>query len=234
MKRWLLLAVVLGVAGLVAGSAALYAAQRPPPYPSQSCEAMGIGWNSVDHQSGLSYLCGSRSVTDGRLSMTLNNYHFVDGETTTWPCVGNGVNDTAIGPTTCSLGEGVYLLANVTFVNVGKGNTSIGIGLYANVTNGGEFVGNGGYGIDAKFPGTYPNESVPATAGGAFLSPGRSVTYWFVFYVPNTALKDIPNLTLNALSEVERNYGGDWDGHGGFSCVHVACENPMVDLIVIS
>jgi hypothetical protein len=205
----------------------------PPPYPSPSCQALGIGWNSVSRQSGLTYLCGSGSVSDGRLNMTLNSYRFVNGGTTTWPCIGNGLNGTTTGATTCSLGDGVFLLANVTFTNVGGGNTSIAADLGTNVTNGLEFVGNGEYGINAQFPGQNPSQSVPPASGGAFLPPGSSATYWFVFNLPNTSVKDIPNLTLNTISNVEWEYGGDWDGGGGFNCIHVACLNPMADLIVV-
>ena len=233
MRRWPLLIAVLVAAGLVAGSAVLYAAQRPPAYPSASCEARAVGWNSVERQSGLSYLCGSGSVSDGRLNMTLNSYRFVNGETTTWPCIGNGLNGTTTGATTCRLGDGVFLLANVTFTNIGSGNTSISCCLYANVTDGLEFVGNGEYGINAEFPGSYPNQSVPAFNGGAFLPPGSSVTYWFVFGLPSTSVKDITSLKLNTLSKVERGYGGDWDGGGGVNCIHVACQNPMTDLGVV-
>jgi len=206
----------------------------PSPYPSPSCQALGIGWNSVSHQSGLTYICGSGSVSDRRLNMTLNSYRFVNGDMITWPCIGSGLNGTKTGPTTCSLGDGVYMLANITFTNVGGGNTSLGADLYTNVTNGLQFVGNGEYGIDARFPGQYPNQSVPAVNGGAFLPPGSSATYWFVFYLPNTSVKDIPNLTLNTVSNVDWEYGGDWEGGGGFSCIPVACLNPMTDLIVVS
>jgi hypothetical protein len=228
MKRWILLAVLLTAVGLLTGSVLLCTTQKPPTINSPSCNALGIGWGSVNHENGLTYLCGTKTVTDGRLSMTLNNYEYANGNTLDWECPTINSNGTD-----CST-SGVLLLANITIANIGKGNTSLGPNVYVNVTNGAKFVGNGELGANALFPGKYPNQSVPATNGGTFLAPGKSLTYWFVFWLPSTATTDIPSLKLNNLSFVETVYGGDWEGGGQFGCIPVSCQNPLVDLILVT
>lgn len=225
-------AVGLGI--LIAGATAFYLLQSQPQFPSPSCGALSVGWNDLARQqSGFTYLCGLGSVSDGRLAMTLNNYHFADGSTIKWQCSGAALN----GSSPCS-SSGIYLLANATFTNIGQGDTAIGPILYARVDNNNttpaQHAGNGEYGADAIFPGQYPDRSVPAVSGGVYLPPKASATYWFLFYLPNVSIKDIPNWKLYTLSLVNPEYGGTWDGGGGFSCVPVPCQDPMTELIVLA
>jgi hypothetical protein len=219
--RWALVAAVMIGASLI--SAVAYTTQYVSPYPSPSCATLQVTRHSLP--SGLStYLCGTKGVSDGKLSMTLNNYRFVDGRTLNWVCYGSA------NGTSCS-SSGVYLLANATFTNVGQGNTSIGPDLFVNVTNAytGTDLSNGELGANVTFPGQYPNSSLPASPGGAFLPPGKTITYWFIFVLPSANLKDIPDLRLNFVSFAESVYGGVWEGGGQFRC---PCGNPEVDLII--
>ncbi len=225
----LLVAVAL-VGALLAGVIAFNTLESGPDVPSASCAALSITWNDIPRQqSGFGYVCGSGGVSDGRLTMTLNNYHFADGHTINWVCPSTSLN----GSSPCT-SSGVYLLANVTVKNIGQGNTSIGPTLYASVNSStSQPIGNGEYAANATFAQLNPNESIPAVNGGVFLPPGAKVTYWFIFYIPNVVMSDVPNLKLFWLSLVELEYGGTWDG-GSFSCVPVQCQNPMTELVVLA
>jgi len=194
---------------------------------SASCTSLGIDSTTIPNPDpGFNYVCGQTSVSDGRLSITLNNYHFADGGSIGWVCSEAVAN----GSSGCS-SSGVYLLVNATIRNVGNGNASVGPDLYFRLNNTmGPAIGNGEYGANAEFPGQHPNASVPAEGGGTYLPSGGGATYWFIFYVPNVALKDTANLKLWYLSLPEWQYGGTWEGNGGFGC---PCVDTHVQLVVL-
>jgi hypothetical protein len=216
MKHQAAIAVAITVALIVAtATAIIYVAQLPSSnYPSSSCAALKITRNSVAGSNEINtYVCGSGTVADPDLRMTLNNYYFVDGRSIQ------------------GLTSGVYLLANITIANIGTGNTSIGPTLYVNASDGSTPTGNSEEGVDVTFPNTYPNASVPAQ-GGAFLPPGAARTYWYIFYMPGATVTDIPHMTLSLVSMFELQYGGDWEGGGSFKCIPVACGDPATDLVI--
>jgi hypothetical protein len=225
-RSWI---IAVAFAGLLTGATAYYVLNHGSDFPSPSCASLSVSWNGLARQQGgYSYLCGLGSVSDGRLAITLNNYRFVDGSTIDWRCPGTSLNGSSC------LSSGVYLIANVTVDNVGKGNTSMGPSLYFDANNSaGQSIANGEYGADAVFPGLSPNASIPAVGGGVHLPPGASVTYWYIFYAPKVAVSDVHDLTLHWLSYAEVEYGGTWNGYGN-SCVPVPCQDPMTELIVVA
>jgi len=216
----LLVIVSLGVAAIA------FLVSIPNPF-SASCVSLGVDSATFPNPDpGFTYLCGQTSVSDGRLSITLNSYHFANGGNIDWVCSGVVIN----GSSGCS-SSGVYLLVNATIRNVGNGNASVGADFYVQLNNSvGSAIRNGEYGANAVFPGLHPNDSVPAENGGTYLPPGEGATYWFIFYVPNVALRDIPNLKLWYLSWPEWEYGGTWEGNGGFRC---PCMDTHVQLVVL-
>jgi hypothetical protein len=224
-RRALVFIVVIVIVALVVAATAFLVSS--PNQFSTSCTSLGIGSATYHNpEPGFEYVCGRTSVSDGRLLITLNNYRFAGGSSIDWVCSGAVIN----GSTECSSSD-VYLLVNATIKNVGEGNASIGADFYVSLNNSvGQSVGNGEYGTNAVFPGQYPNASVPAQNGGTYLPPGGRVTYWFIFYVPNTGLKDTQNLRLQYLDWTEIGYGGTWMENGGFRC---PCQDTHVHLVVL-
>jgi hypothetical protein len=223
-RKWIFVILVVIVTLVVAATAFLVS--NPNPF-SMSCVSLGIDSATFPNPNqGFTYVCGRASVSDGRVSITLNNYHFADGASIDWVCSGAVIN----GSSGCS-SSGVYLMVNATIRNVGGGNASVGADFYFHLNNSmGSAIENGEYGANAVFPGQRPNASVPAQSGGTYLPPGGVVTYWFIFYLPNIALKDTPNLKLWYLSWPEWEYGGAWEGSGGFRC---PCMDTHVGLVVL-
>ncbi|MDA4117042.1 MAG: hypothetical protein OK455_01710 [Thaumarchaeota archaeon] len=81
-------------------------------YLSPSCNSLGVNSGKLPIAGpGLEYVCGRSPVSDGRLSITLNNYHFADGAGIQWKH-GSG-------------GRSVYLLVNATIENVGGARVPI-------------------------------------------------------------------------------------------------------------
>jgi hypothetical protein len=225
-RTWIFI-VLLVIVSLVIASTAFLVSNSSPF--SASCVSLGIDSTTVPNPNpGFTYVCGQTSVSDGRLSITLNNYHFANGGSIDWAC--SGATSVINGSSGCS-SPGVYLLVNATIRNVGNGNASVGADFYFHLNNSmGSAIGNGEYGANAVFPGQRPNASVPAQNGGTYLPPGGGATYWFIFYVSNVALKDTPNLRLWYLSWPEWEYGGTWEGNGGFRC---PCVDTHVQLVVL-
>lgn len=225
----MLLTVVI-VSLVLAGSFAYYLLKSGSDFPSPSCAALSVAWTNLPYQqSGFRYFCGQNAVTDGRIKISLDSYRFADGSSIDWVCPSNVDN----GSSRCS-SSGIFLLANITVENVGSGNTSIGPTFFAQVNDSsGTLIANGEYGADAVFPGQNPSTSIPPVDGGTFLPPAAKATYWFIFYMPNTALSDVPSLKLHSLSFPELSYGGDWLGGGSYRCMPVPCQNPDTELIIL-
>jgi hypothetical protein len=210
---------VIGVLVLLAiGANAALAANAE--YLSASCNSLGIDSGKLPIAGpGLRYVCGEKSVTDGNLSITLNNYHFVEGPSIEWEH-GSG-------------GSGVYLLVNATIQNVGGEGAHMGPFFWVWLTNetGGPVVSLNEYGLGAAFPGQYPNASVPAP-GSTYLAPGGSDTYWFVFNMdPKIGLQSTQSLSLRYLVWQEFSYGEILTDSGQWECGQ--CSNAQARLVVL-
>jgi hypothetical protein len=165
--------------------------------------------DGIQVESGYTALAGNRTVSDGRISITVNNYHFEEAENIDF------VPSLALVPTA------VFILVNVTVVNVGPGNTSIGPS-WVFMQNGSSIIGNTNFVYNASFPvGVYPNQTYPENVGGIYLPPGKETTFWYLFYVPyseSLGLSGVePTITLKALVYYEQFYGGNYEGDGGYS-----------------
>jgi hypothetical protein len=194
---------------------------------SPSCKALSIDSKNYPlTENGFSYACGLQSTSDGRLRISLNNYHFADGNAIQWQCSGAVLN----GSASCS-SSGIYMLVNATIENVGSGDAPIGpdFRVLLNESDG-HTVGNGEFGANAVFPGQVPDTSVTSVSGGTYLPPGGTANYWFIFYIPGVTLAGTQSLTLRYLVWPEWSYGGTWS-NGGFSC---PCESPQVQLVVLN
>ncbi len=209
---------VLIVVILIAAVAYVYAASQPK-LPA-SC-ANDTRFTESDFSN---YVCGTGSASDGRLSITVNNYDFSQGRDIPFQPPGS------VGPSE------VFLLVNATITNVGDGNTSIGPSFEVQViTSGGESTENGEYGDSVTFPNEYPNSSLPIPNGGVYLPPKASLTAWLLFYIPTTASANnqttisLSGYALQHLMYREYYYGGDFS-NGGFSCG--PCQNPKVEFII--
>ena len=149
-------------------------------------------------QGGWTVIKGVKTVSDGRLSTTIDNYSYVTGA--------------QLGPGWS--GEGIFLLAYVKVSNVGNGNASVG-SFFVNVMIGRVNVGNtntiGGSTLSGRFP-----FSLSKSYGGLNLAPSEQATGWIAFYLPNVSGSDIPSLNFVSLNSYERSYGGKYVGNGGY------------------
>ena len=217
--RRTLLSVLLVI--LIAGSLAAYllVSRNSPAKP-----VCGPGQDfSISSESGFTYVCGTGSASDGRLSITLHNYHFDEAGRINFEPGSNQVN-----PPSSSL----FLLANVTISNVGSGNTSLGGGFSVQVTNGTGSFQNQNYIENASFPGTYPNKTIPDINGGLYLPAGSNVDLWIMFYIPNPGSEAANLLVLQYFSYRELFYGGNYEGNGAFGCPNPPSCYLSVDFVV--
>jgi hypothetical protein len=214
-----MVAVILGVA--VAATAS------PQQSLSPSCDALSVTPKNYPFaESSFAYVCGQQSVSDGRLSVTLNGYRFADGSSIDWQCPAGSHNGSS---SSCPV-SGFFLLVNATIQNVGSGNASVGPSFQVWMSDtAGSPVENGELGANASFPGQHPSSSIPSVDGGVYLPPGAKASYWLIFNLPGVSQRDTPDLTLKYLVLRELSYGGEWEG-GSFACG--PCETPDVQLIV--
>jgi len=196
-----------------------------------------------DQVAGYSIVAGNGTASDGRLRIAVHGYRFDAGGSILFQSA-PGFNatgcSTTIGGICYTYGAGVgssqpFLLVNATVTNTGGSDTSIGGGFSAEITDGQVSYENGIYGANAAFPGEYPNYSLPLASGGYNLSPGRSITCWFLFVILYHAnSQGASGMTLKQFMFTENSYGGIYDGNGGYSCTDSAhpCEKPMVEFIL--
>jgi hypothetical protein len=177
---------------------------------------------------GYSYVCGNSSASDGRLAVSIHNYHFDRAKNIQFQYVQNQLP---------LLPDEVLLLANVSIVNIGGGNVSIGGGWLAWILNGSAQAPNTNIITNATFPNTYPNQTIPDANGGLYLAPGARADLWIFFYirfqnVQSSNIVQASGFKLQYLTFNENSYGGTYLGGGAFDCVKVACQRPDVELIV--
>jgi hypothetical protein len=224
-RRILLPTTALAVAVIVGVAVATMANPQLPL--SRSCDSLSItSRNYPFMENSFGYVCGRQSVSDGRLSITLNGYRFADGSSIDWQCPAAFHNGSS---TSCSI-PGFFLLVNATIQNVGSENASVGPTFQVSLSNtAGAPVKNGELGANASFSG-HPDASIPIESGGVYLPPGAIASYWLIFNLPGVNQSDTPNLALQYLVLRELSYGGAWDGGGAFACG--TCQKPDVQLIV--
>lgn len=182
---------------------------------------------SYGRQSGWSFVCGDRSVSNGLLNITLNSYHFASGKDIQFE----------MDPSS------VFLLANITVQNVGGGNAPIDAAWYvifgnrslASTTSSDQSVfGNQLLLQNATFPNTNPKQAFPVVNGGINLSPNQKLNCWLIFYVPNGALNinssSVAQLYLLQLMYFQNGYGGHYQGAGSYIC---PCATVDTELIII-
>ena len=107
----------------------------------------------------------------------------------------------------------VFLLVNLTFANVGSGNTTTNAGWFVNVTwNGTEFSNTWfqftGPDAAGQLPIPYP------------IGPGQHISGWLAFYVatlPDASAKTLASLHIEKLTYNETSYGGQYVGDGGWT-----------------
>ncbi|HVB95971.1 MAG TPA: hypothetical protein VND41_05160 [Nitrososphaerales archaeon] len=199
-------------------------------YLSASCNSLGVNSKNLPVAApGYEYVCGRNSVSDGRLSITLNNYHFVDGTNIDWQCSSAFRNGSSgcigIG------GPGVYLIVNATVENVGGGGAHMGpfFDIWLKNDSGGPSFSSGEYDAAALFPGQSPNMSVPAPSS-TYLPPDGSVSYWFIFNMPDVTLNGTQGLKLQYLVWQEFSYGEILNDSGQWEC---PCSDTQVRLAVL-
>jgi hypothetical protein len=168
------------------------------------------------------YVCGQSSASDGRLKITVHNYHFANGSQIDFIFPPSNFANKSYSQ------SGLFLLVNSTVQNVGDGNTSIGP-FYVVISNGGSEIGNSEYMANAKFPNEFPNQTIPSTNGGLYLPPGSKADLWLIFYVPTSNVNSISNLKLQYLLFQETIYGGAYRGGGAYDC---PCGNPNIEFII--
>jgi hypothetical protein len=164
--------------------------------------------DGIPVESGYTAVVGNKTVSDGRISITVNNYHFEEAGDIDW------VPPLPVVPTE------VFMFVNVTVTNVGGGNASI-IPAWVVMQNGSSTIGNTNFVWNVSFPvGVFPNQTWPDNTGGIYLPPGKAATFWYLFYVPNSdslGLSGVaPIVTLKALLYYEQTYGGIYEGDGSY------------------
>src|SRR2546423_1144137 len=131
-ERWELLSVALASAIAMVAVSSVSSFAGPPPPPSPTCDALSVNpKNSPFTYSSFQYVCGRQSVSDGRLSITLNGYRFADGKSIDWQCPAGIHNGSS---TSCTISD-FLLLVNTTIENVGGGNTSVGSHFWVSMSN---------------------------------------------------------------------------------------------------
>jgi len=182
-------------------------------------------------EQGYTDFCGSVSASDGKtLKITIDGYTFAQTKY---------LNFTSEPGYQLPEAYDVFLVVNVTVQNVGTGNTSMGP-LWMTLSKGSGYVNNNTeFYANATIPrGVFPNMTAPDVNGDIYLPPGSTVRYWAWFYVPFSNLNQsgnidlTRNISLQTMTYPESSYGGDYEGHGGFSCLPNPCQNPDVLFVI--
>jgi len=106
---------------------------QPKPPSSNGCASSFIP-SSLSNiiRPGYSLTCGAGSASDGRLKITVHNYYFAQAK---------DINFTPAPGIQLPGPDYVFLVMNVTIVNVGGGNVSVGGGWVAVMLNGSTYTG---------------------------------------------------------------------------------------------
>ena len=165
--------------------------------------------DGIPIESGYTAVVGNKTVSDGRISITINNYHFEEAK------------DIDFVPSLPAVPSSVFMFINVTVANVDSGNTSIGPS-FAYMQNGSSIISNTNFVRNISFPvGMFPNQAYPENSGGIYLPPTKATTFWYLFYVPyseSLGLSGVSStVSLKALVYYEQFYGGDYLGDGAYT-----------------
>lgn len=161
------------------------------------------------------YVCGVGRASDGLLNVTLHNYHFALAKDIQF----NYRSDQPQIPP-----DSLILLLNLTIVNIGDGNVSVGGG-YVVTSNGTNLCGNSALGYSATFPNIYPSQNL---ADAINLPPGGKLDYWLLFYMPypecqTTVEYASSHYELQFFIYFYSSYGGTYMGDHAYNCQKVAC-----------
>ena len=225
-----IIAIMIAISGAVV-LAEYHSGNRPLGSNVTLCNSL-IPNASSYFETGLTPVCGAGQASDGRLNITVHNYYFAQEKDVLFQFASNEQTP---------LPYEVFMFVNVTVVNVGGGNTSIGAGWEAVLLNGTSPVnGVTNFIANATFA-SYPNRTIPdyeGECGCFFLPPGSRVDFWVIFYVPfgthvvSTNINQAQGFKLKIMMYRELGYGGIWIGYGGFNCQKVACQEPDVQFII--
>jgi len=198
--------------------------------PTSACDTiLSTGSNFVE--SGFTPTCGIGQASDGRLRITVHNYHFAQARDIQFRFAPNQQP---------VMSDEVFMLVNVTIENIGEGNTSVGAGWGAAVLNDTSYVdGVTNFIVNASFPSTYPNQTIPdyVRGGGMYLPPGSKADFWIFFYVPfsrvvSSNMVEASGFRLQLVTYTEFSYGGTYIGNGGFNCQKVACQETDTEFVI--
>ncbi len=138
---------------------------------------------------------GAGSASDGRIAISVGASRLASV-----PVYGGGTRD-------------VFLLVNLTFVNVGPGNTSVNAGWFVGVTwNGTEYTNTWFQVTGAEAAGELPIPYV--------LASSQHVSGWLAFFIaplPDASAKTLAALQIEKVAYYETSYGGRYVGNGGWS-----------------
>lgn len=216
-----LLAIVISA---IIITASLVAIQNNASKLSPVCQSLVASGFKLQPESGFTYICGNMTASDGRLSIIVHKYRFAQAQNISFE---NSPNEPKPAP------QDVFAIVNTTVVNVGPGNFTLGGGFLAQIA-GNTFppVQNTDFSINATFPGTYPNQTLPNINGGIYMPPGRRADFWLLFFVPNATSTIMPSLSLQYFGYRELRYGGNYIGGGGFSCIAGTCQTTLTEFII--
>ncbi len=193
-----------------------------------SCNSI-LGPSSSSYiQPGYSYACGEGEASDGRLRVSAHNYHFSQARDIQFHFTANQQTPPP---------DEVFLLLNVTVLNIGGGNVSIGGSWSAFIFNGSSLVPSTMFIANASLPNTYPNTTIPDVDGGLYLPPGSTSNLWLFFYVPFNPIQSLSiikasSFKLQFFEFNENSYGGMYEGQGQYDCRKVACTTPHVEFVI--
>lgn len=170
----LIIAAIASVSAIVGGySYSQFTQSSSIPKECNSVYASYPEWFT----KGYSYVCGIGSASDGHINITIHNYHFAQAKDIQFRFAPNQLPPDP---------DELFLLINVTYINVGKQAIPINPA-WVNVSTGASYCATTEFVANATFSGTYPNQTYPDVISGPtnfFLLPGQKLDLWLFFYMP--------------------------------------------------
>ena len=132
-ERWELFSLATASAAIVLVAVSSVTSMAVPSSSlSPSCDSLSVNRKTFPTmETSFQFVCGRQSVSDGRLSITLNGYRFADGKSVDWQCSAGIHNGSS---TSCTISD-FLLLVNATIENIGGGNTSVGPNFWVSMSN---------------------------------------------------------------------------------------------------
>ncbi|HMD78836.1 MAG TPA: hypothetical protein VKF39_02515 [Nitrososphaerales archaeon] len=189
-----------------------------PSAPSGTCSSSFVPSSLSNlYRSGYTPNCGVGSATDGRLNIIVHNYHFSQARD-----INFSFGPRELGPPP----NDIFLLLNVTVVNVGGGNASIVTDWAAAMWNGTGYSGTASnFAANATFSHTYPNRVIPdSTSPSLYVPAGSRVDFWVFLYIPygpnptNSDFDQVKAWSLRYVAYEQPGYGGIYEGGGAYAC----------------